>query len=101
MKCQVELMVGGKVFKEDVYAIDYDEARRVALARNPNATVIGVNADSTPDYSSGNSGSQVTFSQGSASKNYQGISLSNSDLVGLFVLILICGGLGNSLLHFL
>lgn len=44
MKCEVTLYVAGKVFKEEVYARDYQEAREVALARNPNAQVIGVNA---------------------------------------------------------
>ena len=45
MKCKVELIVAGKVFYESVHARDYDEARQVALARNPNARVIGVNED--------------------------------------------------------
>ena len=45
MKHKVELYVAGRVFNEQVYAKNYDEARQVALARNPNATVIGVNAD--------------------------------------------------------
>jgi hypothetical protein len=44
MKCEVTLYVAGKVFKEEVYARDYQEAKEVALARNPNATVIGVTA---------------------------------------------------------
>ena len=44
MKCEVKLFVAGKVFTEDVHARDYNEARQVALARNPNARVIGVNA---------------------------------------------------------
>lgn len=44
MKCTVKLYVCGKVFEETVYARDYAEAREVALARNPNATVISVNA---------------------------------------------------------
>ena len=44
MKCEVKLYVSGKVFTEEVYAKDYQEAREVALARNPNAKVIGVNA---------------------------------------------------------
>ena len=44
MKCTVKLYVRGKVFEEMVYAKDYEEAREVALARNPNATVISVNA---------------------------------------------------------
>ena len=44
MKCKVKLYVAGKVFKETVYAKDYEEAKQVALARNPNATVVSVNA---------------------------------------------------------
>jgi len=44
MKCEVKLYVAGKVFSEEVYARNYDEARQVAVARNPNARVIGVNA---------------------------------------------------------
>ena len=44
MKCQVKLFVAGKVFTEDVHARNYDEARQVALARNPNAKIISVTA---------------------------------------------------------
>ena len=44
MTCVVKLYVAGKVFSEEVYARDYQEAREVALARNPNAKVIGVTA---------------------------------------------------------
>ena len=44
MKCKVQLYVAGKVFVEVVHARDYEEARQVALARNPNAKVIGVTA---------------------------------------------------------
>lgn len=44
MNCRVKLYVAGKVFYEDVYARDYAEAREVALARNPNAKVLGVTA---------------------------------------------------------
>ena len=44
MVCEVQLFVAGKVFVETVHARDYQEAREVALARNPNATVISVNA---------------------------------------------------------
>ena len=45
MKCDVKLYVAGQVFTETVRARDYQEARQVALARNPNARVIGVNAN--------------------------------------------------------
>jgi|TARA_B100001142_G_C14287469_1_gene637558 hypothetical protein len=44
MKMEVKLYVAGTVFTEQVIARDYKEAKEVALARNPNATVIGVNA---------------------------------------------------------
>jgi len=44
MKCEVKLYVAGTVFNEEVVARNYDEARQVALARNPNARVISVNA---------------------------------------------------------
>ena len=44
MKCEVKLFVAGTVFTEQVIARNYDEARQVALARNPNARVLGVNA---------------------------------------------------------
>ena len=44
MECEVKLFVAGQVFKETVHARNYDEARKVALARNPNARVVSVNA---------------------------------------------------------
>ena len=44
MKCEVKLFKAGTVFKEEVIARDYQDARKVALARNPGATVVGVNA---------------------------------------------------------
>lgn len=92
MKHKVRLIIDGKEIYETVHAGDYQQAEHTARARNPYATVASVNADFTPDNSFGNRRSQVTFS--SASNNYQGMSLSNSDLVGIFVLIIICIGLG-------
>jgi|TARA_B100000902_G_scaffold395146_1_gene453064 hypothetical protein len=44
MKCEVTLFVAGTVFKEEVIARNYQEAREVALARNPNAKVMSVTA---------------------------------------------------------
>lgn len=44
MRCKVQLYVAGKVFGEIVEARDYKEAKEVALARNPNAKVVGVTA---------------------------------------------------------
>ncbi len=44
MRCKVELYVAGTVFNEEVVAVNYEEAKRVALARNPNAKVVSVTA---------------------------------------------------------
>ena len=44
MRCRVQLYVAGQTFTEEVRAIDYQEARQVALARNPNARIISVTA---------------------------------------------------------
>lgn len=44
MTCRVQLYVAGKVFYEEVQATNYQEAKEVALARNPNAKVMGVTA---------------------------------------------------------
>ena len=44
MRCRVQLYVAGKLFNEEVEARNYQEARETALARNPNAKVMGVTA---------------------------------------------------------
>jgi hypothetical protein len=44
MKCRVQLYVAGRTFYEEVIVSNYQEARETALARNPNAKVIGVTA---------------------------------------------------------
>jgi hypothetical protein len=44
MKYVVQLYVAGKVFNEEVQAANFNDARQTALARNPKAKVIGVNA---------------------------------------------------------
>ena len=44
MLWEVKLYVGGKVFNEQVHAVNMQDARETALARNPKARVISVNA---------------------------------------------------------
>ena len=44
MRCRVQLFVAGQIFTEEVRAVDYQEARQVALARNPNARIVSVTA---------------------------------------------------------
>ena len=42
MKCEVTLFVAGNVFKEQVIARNYEEAKQTAIARNPTAKVVSV-----------------------------------------------------------
>jgi hypothetical protein len=44
MKCEVTLYVAGTVFKEQVIARNYEEARQTAFARNPTAKIVSVTA---------------------------------------------------------
>ena len=44
MKVKVQLYIDGKVFDEVVIAANYQDARATALARNPTARVVSVNA---------------------------------------------------------
>ena len=43
MKWKVQLYVSGKVFYEEVYAANREDAKNTALARNPTAKLMGVN----------------------------------------------------------
>ena len=42
MKCQVTLYKTGTVFKEEVIATSYEDAKQVAIARNPGAKIVSV-----------------------------------------------------------
>jgi len=44
MKCKVQLYKAGTLYEEVVIAVDYQDAKKVALARNPNATIVSVTA---------------------------------------------------------
>ena len=44
MRCKVTLFKAGTIFEETVVAVDYDDAKKVALARNPNSTIVTVTA---------------------------------------------------------
>ena len=43
MKWEVTIYVGGTVFKEEVRAVNREDAKTTALARNPTARLIGIN----------------------------------------------------------
>ena len=58
MRCQVQLYVAGKTFYEEMEAVDYQHAQKIALARNPGATVISTTAVfDQPDYETSSSSS--------------------------------------------
>ena len=44
MKCEVSMYKAGIVFKEHYVAKDYQDARKIALARNPGVTIVSVTA---------------------------------------------------------
>jgi len=44
MRCKVTLFKAGTVFKEEVVAVDYEDAKKVAAARNPGARIVSVTA---------------------------------------------------------
>ena len=79
MRCKVQLYVAGKTFYEEMEATDYQHARQIALARNPGATVVSVNAvfGGQSNYES----SSVNFS--SANDSYSSSSSDTSGIIGL------------------
>ena len=91
MKWKVKLYQGGKVFTEEVYANDYQDAKQTAQARNPTVKIIGCNPivgetsswdndDDDDDYSSNQSSS-------SSSSHSVGDSMGMVMLLGALLLI--------------
>jgi 1,4-dihydroxy-2-naphthoate octaprenyltransferase len=91
MKWEVKLYQGGSVFTEEVYANDYQDAKRTAQARNPTVKIIGCNPivgdrhsntndDDDDDYSSNQSSS-------SSSSHSVGDSMGTVMLLGALLLI--------------
>jgi len=83
MKWEVKLYQGGSVFTEEVYANDYQDAKRTAQARNPTVKIIGVNpiiGDKT-SFNSSDDESSSTESSSSSS------SFSGSDSMGMLLLL--------------
>ena len=88
MKIDVELYVAGQTFTETVNAVNYQEAKRVALARNPNARVISVNANFHDDNNNNNSSSFFS----SSNDNVDTPSSSSDMDFGSFLGLCILGG---------
>jgi len=88
MKIDVELYVDGQTFTEEVRAVNYQEAKRVALARNPNARVISVNANFHDD----NNNSSSFFSSSNDNVDTPSSS-SNMDFDSFLGLCILGGGI--------
>ena len=89
MRCKVQLYVAGKTFYEYMEANGYDDARRIALARNPTATVISCNADYSSDNNSG--GGFFSSSSSSSTTTSSSSSSDGGNIEGFFGLALLVG----------
>ena len=94
MKCEVTLYNSGKVFKETMYARDYQQARQVALSRNPGSTHVSTTAVFEPDDANCSFDSSSSSSSYSTSSNNNSSSSSGGSSIGLGGLIILAGLVG-------
>ena len=85
MKWQVKLYQGGKVFTEEVYANDYQDAKQTAQARNPTVKIIGCNpiVGETSSWNNDDDDDDTNSSQSSSSSS----SHSVGDSMGMVMLL--------------
>jgi hypothetical protein len=81
MKWEVKLYQGGSVFTEEVYANDYQDAKRTAQARNPTVKIIGCNpiVGETSSWDNDDDDDDTSSSQSSSSWS----SSSGTDMGGM------------------
>lgn len=95
MLIEVTLYVAGKTFKERVHARNYDEAREVALARNPNATVVSITGVFEPNVEMCNSiNAQPSAYSSSQQPSYSSSGGGFLDKLMAFFGILVVGWFG-------
>ena len=85
MKWKVKLYQGGKVFTEEVYANDYQDAKQTAQARNPTVKIIGCNpiVGETSSWNNDDDDDDTNSSQSSSSSS----SHSVGDSMGMVMLL--------------
>ena len=85
MKWQVKLYQGGKVFTEEVYANDYQDAKQTAQARNPTVKIIGCNpiVGETSSWDNDDDDDDYSSNQSSSSSS----SHSVGDLMGMVMIL--------------
>ena len=87
MKWEVKLYQGGKVFTEEVYANDYQDAKKTAQARNPTVKIIGCNPIVGETSSWDNDDDDTNSSQYSSSQSNSGTDIGG--MIGLFVILFV------------
>ena len=88
MKWEVKLYQGGKVFTEEVYANDYQDAKKTAQARNPTVKIIGCNPIVGETSSWDNDDDDDTnSSQYSSSQSNSGTDIGG--MIGLFAILFV------------
>ena len=85
MKWEVKLYQGGSVFTEEVYANDYQDAKRTAQARNPTVKIIGCNPIVGETSSWDNDDDDE--SQYSSSRSNSGTDIGG--MIGLFAILFV------------
>ena len=93
-RMEVRLYVGGKNFNEYVEATNYQDAQRVALARNPNATVVGVTQVFEPNVEMCNSRNQPPAYPSSQQPSFSSSGGGFLDKLMTFFGILVVGWFG-------
>ena len=88
MKWEVKLYQGGKVFTEEVYANDYQDAKQTAQARNPTVKIIGCNpiVGETSSWDDDDDDDDTNSSQ-SSSSSWSGSETDMGGMLGLCVVL--------------
>ena len=89
MKWEVKLYQGGKVFTEEVYANDHQDARATAKARNPTVKIIGCNPIVGETSSHNNDDDDDTNSSQSSSSWSSSSGTDMGGMLGLFAVLFV------------
>ena len=89
MKWEVKLYQGGSVFTEEVYANDYQDAKRTAQARNPTVKIIGCNpiVGETSSWDNDDDDDDTNSSQSSSSSSSSMDMGSSAAILGILFAI--------------
>ena len=89
MKYEVKLYQGGKVFTEEVYANDHQDARATAQARNPTVKIIGCNPIVGETSSHNNDDDDDTNSSQSSSSSWNNSGTDMGGMLGLCAVLFV------------